>query len=120
MWQLINDVLIPAFTIGAIALIAMWIYYRDRKWRHLVSSVRYQKVEFVGVGAEAFDEMCLITARRPDELASDVFRTYLWILQQQTMGKTIVSKDCVVEGETPIGSLVKDRKRAQAYFEKLG
>jgi hypothetical protein len=72
------------------------------------------KFELAGPAADAIDRIAEITDRKPDEVVSDALRTYLWILHEQSNGKTLLC----VNGAQPaeIESLIKNDKAAYRYF----
>ena len=79
----------------------------------------YRKTELFDEGATSFEQMAKITERKGDDLVCDVFKTFLWILHQQTFGAKIVSQKGRKYRE-PLSNLVKDKEAAKKYFDELG
>ena len=75
-------------------------------------------VDFHGDAAEMIDHLSEITERQRNEVVSDAFRTYLWVLYQQLHGKKVVP---MVDDkpEKPIQSFVKNTAAAEEYFRDL-
>ncbi|GEM_PF-5054932 len=74
-------------------------------------------LELTGEAADAIREFTKITKRKTVEVASDAFRTYMWILFEQTEGATITAHHKNPKENRDLMTLVKDKKLSKKYLE---
>lgn len=73
-------------------------------------------ISVLSEAATAFKEFGKITRRKPEEVASDAFRVYMWVLFEQTFGGVVNARHSKSEENRDLENLVKDKKAAQKYL----
>ena len=68
--------------------------------------------------ARVVDRVAAIRKRSPEEVVSEAFRIYLWVLHEQFKTRRVVS----MNGGPPreLENLVEDKKEAEQYFKEIG
>ena len=75
-------------------------------------------IKFLNEAADCTRAIQKITKRTLAEVCSDAFRSYLWILFEQTLGNKIESHRSKGKIQQ-LARLVKNKKTAEAYFKSL-
>lgn len=73
-------------------------------------------IEFSDEPAEAIQQLTVITGRNAVEVVCDALKVYEWILQEQTLGRRIVSIDGGPGEESELDDFVVKKEVARAYF----
>lgn len=73
-------------------------------------------IEFSDEPARAIQELTGITGRSALEVVCDALKVYEWILQEQTLGRRIVSIDGRPGEESELDDFVVNKNAARAYF----
>ncbi len=72
---------------------------------------RYMKFGLVDEAATALEQIAKMTKRTPIEVISDALRTYEWLLQEQTVGRKIVSMNGDPDEESGADPLSRERTK---------
>jgi len=76
-------------------------------------------VRFLDEAVDAIERMCQITGRTREELESDIHRTFMWILLEQTLQHRIISEGDP-SGPFELECLILNQDAARTYFEEMG
>src|SRR5437899_734286 len=80
------------------------------------------KFELRGDAVPAIHELAKITGREPEDVVSDALSTYYWVIEQQTLGNTIVAQhptaDTPKHEELELDNFVHDPQIAADYFRR--
>ena len=78
-------------------------------------------IELRGDAVPAIRELASITGRGPEDVVADALSTYYWVLEQQSLGNTIVAQhpeaDTSTNEELALDNFLYDHAIATEYFK---
>ena len=74
-------------------------------------------ITFTDEANDAFRKFAKITKRNLEEVASDAFRTYMWLLFEQMEGATITAHHKNSKENRDLENLVENRRLARKYLK---